>query len=179
MKKRESVLWAFFERILKCMVFELLRIKVQEEAWKKFIQFVKFVLVGSSNVIISYGVYLIIFQLFQIWRILPDTDYLIAQFIGYVLSIFWSFYWNWKYVFVEDRNVLPWYMVLVKSFIAYSFTGVFLNSLLSFLWVEFVGVSKSIAPVINLVINVPTNFVMNKLWAFRDKKGELSNRRLS
>lgn len=166
MKRIGSVLWSTLESVLKFVVFRVLHINLPEDIWDKFIQFVKFAMVGLSNVIVSYGVYLVFFALFQIADILPDTDYLIAQLIGYVLSIFWSFYWNRKYVFADGENVVPWYKALIKSFIAYSFTGVFLNSVLSFLWVEIVGISKVIAPVINLVINVPVNFVMNKFWAF-------------
>lgn len=159
-------MWSAFESILKFVIFRVLHIKLQEDAWEKFIQFVKFAMVGFSNVIVSYGVYLIFFVMFQFAGILPETDYLIAQLIGYVLSIFWSFYWNRKYVFADGENVVPWYKALIKSFIAYSFTGVLLNSVLSFLWVEIVGIPKVIAPAINLVINVPVNFVMNKFWAF-------------
>lgn len=166
MKRTGSVLWSAFESVLKFVIFRILHIKLPVDTWEKFIQFVKFAMVGFSNVIVSYGVYLIFFVSFQFAGILPDTDYLIAQLIGYVLSIFWSFYWNRKYVFAEGQNVVPWYRALVRSFMAYSFTGVFLNSVLSFLWVEIVGISKVIAPVINLFINVPINFVMNKFWAF-------------
>ncbi len=71
---------------------------------------------------------------------------------------------------MEGQDTVPWYTALIKSFIAYSFTGIFMNSLLSFLWVEIAGLSKIIAPIINLVINVPVNFVMNKFWAFRSKR---------
>ena len=167
MKKTGNILWSAFESLLRFIVFRVLHIRLREEIWDKFIQFVKFAIVGFSNVIVSYGVYLAFFFLFQIAGVLPDADYLVAQLIGYILSIFWSFYWNRKYVFAEGQNVVPWYQALMKSFIAYSFTGVFLNSVLSFLWVEIVGLSKVVAPVINLLINVPVNFVMNKLWAFK------------
>ena len=167
MKKTGNILWSAFESLLRFIVFRVLHIRLREEIWDKFIQFVKFAIVGFSNVIVSYGVYLAFFLLFQIAGVLPDADYLVAQLIGYILSIFWSFYWNRKYVFAEGQNVVPWYQALMKSFIAYSFTGVFLNSVLSFLWVEIVGLSKVVAPVINLLINVPVNFVMNKFWAFK------------
>ena len=70
-------------------------------------------------------------------------------------------------MFAQSADSVLWYQALIKSFVAYSFTGVFLNSILSFLWVELMGMSKVIAPIINLVINVPINFVMNKFWAFR------------
>ncbi len=166
MERIGKALWSVLEKALKFIVCRILHIGVQEKTWEKFIQFVKFTLVGFSNVIVSYGVYLVLFLLFQAVGILGNADYLIAQWIGYVLSIFWAFYWNRKYVFADGRDIVPWYTALAKSFIAYSFTGLFLNSLLSVFWVRVVGVPKIIVPVINLIINVPVNFVMNKFWAF-------------
>lgn len=32
------------------------------------------------------------------------------------------------------------------------------------------GISKFIAPLINLIISVPVNFIMNKMWAFKTEK---------
>lgn len=170
MGKIGEALWGVLENVMKVMVCKGLHIRMQESTWEKFVQFVKFAMVGLSNVIVSYVVYLVFFLLFQKVGILSDMDYLVAQWIGYVLSIFWSFYWNRKYVFAAGQNEEAWYIVLVKSFIAYSFTGVFLNSILLIFWVQAVGISKVIAPMINLIINVPVNFIMNKFWAFREKK---------
>ena len=69
-------------------------------------------------------------------------------------------------MFTDGQENIPWYTALVKSFIAYSFTGIFLNGILSVFWVQVAGVSKIIVPAINLIINVPINFIMNKFWAF-------------
>lgn len=162
-------MWNQFENLLKFIVYRVMHIKLHDETWEKLMQFVKFSLVGFSNVIVSYVFYLGFFMIFKLVGILPDIDYLVAQLIGYVLSIFWSFFWNWKYVFTDGQSAGPWYMALIKSFLAYSFTGVFLNSILLVFWVQIVGISKVIAPMLNLIINVPVNFLINKFWAFRRK----------
>lgn len=158
------------ENILHFAVYKVFHLKLDTDTWEKLLQFIKFALVGFSNVVVSYAIYLLFFMVFQVLGILSTTDYLIAQFIGYVLSIFWSFYWNRKYVFKTENIIVPWYKELIKSFIAYSFTGVFLNSILSYFWVQIIGIPKIISPIINLLINVPVNFVMNKFWAFRGEK---------
>ena len=84
------------------------------------------------------------------------------------LIVLWSFYWNNKFVFEkadnEERNIVH---ALIKTYISYAFTGLFLNSILSLLWVEVLGIPKIIAPIINLLVSVPLNFIMNKFWAFR------------
>ena len=90
-----------------------------------------------------------------------------------MISVAWSFYWNNKYVFKEEegekRNI---FLALLKTYASYAFTGLFLNSVLSYLWVDVLHWSKLIAPIINLLVSVPVNFFMNKLWAFRTKKKE-------
>ena len=93
---------------------------------------------------------------------------MIAQVIAFVLSVLWSFYWNRKYVFnSEDGEAVSWYKALIKTYISYAFTGLFLNTVLSVLWVQILGISKMIAPIVNLLISVPLNFIMNKFWAFK------------
>ena len=117
---------------------------------------------------ISYVIYVGVLLLFQKNKMIPTIDYLVAQVIAFILSVLWSFYWNNKYVFQkkddEERNLLQ---SLIKTYISYAFTGLFLNSILSLLWVEIVHIPKMVAPIINLLVSVPINFLMNKFWAFR------------
>ncbi len=35
------------------------------------------------------------------------------------------------------------------------------------LWVDMLHISEFLAPVINLLFNVPVNFLINKFWAFK------------
>ena len=91
-----------------------------------------------------------------------------AQVIAFVLSVAWSFYWNNKMVFVkEEGQQRSIWKSLMKTYISYSFTGLFLNSILLVLWVQVLHISEFIAPIINLVISVPVNFLINKFWAFK------------
>ena len=175
MKKPGTDIWNVFEKILYFAVIKILHINLSCEAWEKHLQFVKFVLVGISNVIVSYGVYLVCLVVFQATGVLSGADYLVAQWIGYVLSIFWSFFWNRKYVFATDRDQIPWYKALLKSFASYSFTGIFLNSALAVLWVQIIGMPKIIAPIISIAINVPINFVLNKFWVFYEKNNKMDS----
>lgn len=144
--------------------------KVEETTAKNILQFLKFGIVGLSNTIISYVIYLISLVLFEKYELFKSVDYLVAQFVAFVLSVLWSFYWNNKYVFTKDvseeRNII---YALIKTYISYAFTGLFLNSILSLLWVEILQIDKLFAPIINLLVSVPVNFFMNKLWAFKGK----------
>ena len=67
----------------------------------------------------------------------------------------------------EERSI---WRALLKTYVSYGVTGIVLNNILLFLWVDTLGIHKMVAPIINLVINIPINFFMNKLWAFSKKK---------
>lgn len=147
----------------------LQRMHFSEKQRESILQFIKFGLVGLSNTVISYVIYLISFLIFQKLGIFPNVDYLIAQYLGFFISVLWSFVLNRRFVFQADNDSVPWLQALLKTYASYAFTGLFLNSLLSVLWVEWLGISKLIAPIFNLVISVPINFILNKFWAFKRK----------
>lgn len=138
---------------------------------KTIMQFIKFGIVGVSNTVISYVIYVGGLMVFKELNILSDYNYLLAQMIAFILSVLWSFYWNNKKVFLqEEGKKRSIWKSLIKTYISYSFTGLFLNSILLFIWVNLLGISEFIAPLINLLISVPLNFIINKFWAFKDSK---------
>lgn len=162
-----SRIFGFIEHVIKRVLCSLLGTNVLDEKVQGVIEFVKFGIIGLSNTIISYVIYIIVLWVLNSTKVIPQIDYLVAQFISFMLSVLWSFYWNHRFVFEEDnkkRNVLH---ALFKTYISYAFTGLFLNSILSIVWVEILHWPKIIAPIINLLVSVPLNFVMNKFWAFK------------
>lgn len=161
--------WNVIEKIMYVMVVKVLRITILEKNWESFLQFVKFGIIGVSNTVISYVIYIVSLLVLQKNSLFETTDYLLAQILGFLLSVLWSFYWNRKYVFDADQGQVLWLQALWKTYVSYAFTGLFLNTVLSMLWVELLGISKVIAPIFNIVINVPINFLMNKFWAFKKK----------
>ena len=162
-------IWHLIEKMVRGF-FRILHIRLSEKQMEGFLQFVRFGIIGLSNTIVSYVLYLVTLFFLQSHGWLQSVDYLIGNVVGFVLSVLWSFYWNRKFVFrAEEGKQIPWLQALIKTYISCAFTGLFLNSLLSVLWVEAVGLPKVFAPILNLIISVPLNFVMNKFWAFRSK----------
>ena len=167
MEKFIEKYWDLIKKILEFIVFRVLHLKLSKEVWEQIIQFIKFGIIGLSNTVISYVIYVCVLLFLQRNQYFPNTDYLVGQFIGFIISVLWSFYWNRKYVFDADSEAVPWLQALIKTYISYAFTGIFLNSILSVLWVEWFGIPKIIAPIINLLVSVPLNFILNKFWAFK------------
>lgn len=167
-------IWNYFEKliynIMKNLSIKILKKDYADNQYAAFMQFIKFGIVGVSNTIISYVLYVIVLFGLQEANLFAKVDYLIAQIVAFVLSVLWSFYWNNKMVFtLAEGASRTWWKALIKTYISYSFTGLFLNSFLLILWVKILGMSEFIAPIINLIISVPLNFVINKLWAFKEK----------
>lgn len=133
---------------------------------ESFVQFVKFCIVGVSNTAVAYFLNIAILIMLKDaeWR----WDYIFANVSSFTISIFWSFFWNNKYVFKEkpDEQRNKW-KALGKTFLSYGFTGYILSSILLFVLVDVFEISKYIAPLLTLIITVPVNFLLNKLWAFR------------
>ena len=136
----------------------------QEELINTLIQFVKFGLVGVSNTLISYGINILTLKLLEPSSI--SWDYIIANGVAFVLSVLWSFYWNNKYVFTSEEKRSA-FLTLLKTYAAYGFTGIILTNILSYVWIDLLWISKYIAPILNLIISIPINFLINKKWAFK------------
>ncbi|MBO5551992.1 MAG: GtrA family protein [Lachnospiraceae bacterium] len=144
----------------------IMHIRLSEGKETAIIQFIKFGIVGVSNTFLSYAINVAVLLILSPFNL--AWDYFAANIIAFILSVAWSFFWNNKYVFTaregEKRNV---WKALLKTYVSYAVTGLVLANILSYLWVDVVGISKYIAPLLNLVISVPVNFLLNKLWAFK------------
>lgn len=147
-------------------LFDMYHIKLKESTLSTLLQVIKFSVVGVSNTLLSYVLNVGILYLLDCYNM--SWDYIVANIISFALSVLWSFYWNNKYVFQleegKKRNVGK---VLLKTYVSYGFTGIILNNILSYVWIRLFGISKYITPLINLIISVPLNFIINKVWAFK------------
>ena len=159
-------------------ILKLFRIRAREKTVESLTQFVKFGVVGViafvidygllgvSNTVISYLLNVATLKLLEPYHL--SWDYVAANVVEFLLSVLWAFYWNNKLVFTEKEGEKrsPW-MTLLRTYIAYAFTGILLKNILSYVLVDVMGIDKYLAPVINLVVSTPINFLINKFWAFK------------
>ena len=121
-------------------------------------QFIKFGLVGVSNTAISLGIY-------YLFIYFNKDLYLLGSIVGFIISVLNSFYWNNKYVF-KTEGQSEWLKRLLKTYMSYGGTTI-LSTILLYIEVELLHINESIAPLINLAITVPLNYLVNKFWAFK------------
>ncbi len=131
----------------------------KEDLKKLALQFVKFGLVGLSNTLVSWACYYLF-----LW--IDEDLYMVGSIVGTVVSIANAFFWNDKFVFKGGEN--DWRSRLKrlgKTYVSYGGTSLLTNVLL---WLEIqLGVNKLIAPIVNLIITIPLNFLINKFWTFK------------
>lgn len=129
----------------------------RQHDWKSLTyQFVKFGLVGVSNAIVLLATYYALLYF--------HVHYIIAYTIGFILSVLNAYFWNNQFVFKQASSTF-WYK-LIKCYVSYITTFV-ISTFLLYFWVDILGLSDKIAPIINICITTPINFIMNKLWAFK------------
>ncbi len=151
-------------------------------------EFVKFGLVGAFNTVFNYAIYSFCYYVL-------NSGVHIANIAGFVITVFSAFLLQSRFVFRQDQNgeKRVWWKVLIKTYISYSFTGLFLTELLLMLWIDVINLGQylggacewlsgfgivfqpqdlaaSLAPILNMAITIPLNFVINKFWAYRQKK---------
>lgn len=126
-------------------------------------QFVKFGIVGVSNTAVSMAVYYLF-----LW--IDDELYMVGSILGTILSIANAFVWNDRFVFVDNPRDFKSVMIrLGKTYVSYGGTSLLSNVLL-WLEVSLLGISKLYAPIVNLLITIPLNFLINKFWTFKRVK---------
>ena len=148
-----KTIYGFIEKIYMFFVellFKIIKKDLTDKKRQTFKEFLQFGLVGVSNTIISYLLYVV--TLLLVSKSGVKFDYIIANIVSWLLSVLWSFYWNNKFVFKkeegEKRNI---WAALFKTYVSYGFTGLILNNILSVLWVSVLHISKMLAPIINLL----------------------------
>lgn len=165
MKKLVNWIEGIFKVILT-RIYKLLGKELTDEQWAVWLQFVGFAIVGVSNFLVSYGVYAL-FLCFQ-------TNYHFANIMAFLISVLNAFFWNNRFVFKQNEGGEQriWWKTLLKTYLSYAFSGLFLTEVLLYVEITVLGLPKLLGPVINLVITTPINFLMNKFWAFRNKETE-------
>ena len=166
----------FIDRFIRAVFTPFLKLfhkELTEKQWESLLQFIKFCLVGVTNTAISYCLNAltilllaptVLSQQASIGTFVFSPDVMIGIAVSFTLSVLWSFYWNNRLVFtLKDGQKRNWFAALIKTYCAYAFTGIILAAVLSWLWVDVLHVHKLIAPLLNLVISIPVNFLLNKL----------------
>ena len=137
----------------------------KDDKYNNIRQFIKFGLVGVSNTFVSLAVY-------YIFYFISEDLYFIGNTVGFVVSVLNAYYWNSKFVFKEDKTQEKKrknFAVLLKTYVCYGSTFL-LSEIMIIVEIELLNMSGIIAPIINLLVTIPLNYVLNKFFAYGEKR---------
>lgn len=126
-------------------------------------QFIKFGFIGITNTIVFWCVAT---GITCILNDMTEKAYVFGNTAAFIVSVMWSFFWNMKYVFKCRDNKPNYFVLMLKFYGGYAFTGIILNNILSWIWIERLCWSYMIAPLLNSIIGLPINFAISKFWVF-------------
>lgn len=117
-------------------------------------QFFKFGIVGFINTVLTYLIYICL------WRITSPT---FAMAIGYGTTTLIGLTINKKWVFKTSGNVTS---TAIKYYSTYVFTWC-LTVLLTYILSVYTSINEQIVPALTLIVTVPVNFILSKIWVFK------------
>lgn len=130
-----------------------------------FLQLIRFGIVGFSNTCFSYGLNVLVLFLLRSYDC--AWDYIVANIVSFLLGTLWNFFWHRKFVFrVRQRNMREALQALLKCYFSSCMTGILLANLLSWVWITRFGISRYLAPLLNLIVCVPISYLLNRFWIF-------------
>ena len=121
-------------------------------------KFIKFGLVGVLNTLINW----IIFAVLNF----VGVYYIVANVIAYAIATANSYIWNSKWVFKYNGKDKKETTI---KFIILNLIGLALNTAILYFLVDILLFNKLIGLVITTVIVMVINYIVNKIWVFKEK----------
>ena len=121
-------------------------------------KFIKFGLVGVLNTLINW----IIFAVLNF----VGVYYIVANVIAYAIATANSYIWNSKWVFKYNGKDKKETTI---KFVILNLIGLALNTAILYFLVDVLLFNKLIGLVITTVIVMVINYIVNKIWVFKEK----------
>ena len=121
-----------------------------------------FGLVGVSNTVVSYVVFVLLTRL--------GLHYFAANACGFVAGAINSYLWNSRLVFkTAGEGQRQGMLTFARSTVAGVVSNVLVGGATLGLLINGLGVSELVAPIVNLAVTFPVNYLLCRLWAYRVK----------
>ena len=121
-------------------------------------KFIKFGLVGVLNTLINW----IIFAVLNF----VGVYYIVANVIAYAIATANSYIWNSKWVFKYNGKDKKETTI---KFVILNLIGLALNTAILYFLVDILLFNELIGLVITTVIVMVINYIVNKIWVFKEK----------
>ena len=122
----------------------------------------RFVIVGISNTLISYFIFIALYYLLSAISIRT----IISQVVGYGVGIIWSFTWNKKWTFKSSGKTTNEFI----KFILLQISLLIISTILISLLIDYYNLSVSLSWISIMILIVIINFIITKYYIFYEKR---------
>ena len=129
--------------------------KIIKEKLFKYKKFIKFLMVGVTNLIVSLVTYYILIYFSIHYQLANIGSFVTGRINGYI----WNKLWVFKGTKKDFTSVIKFYTTYLSTWL--------LSAVLLYVWIEIFNISDKIAPIINVIITTPINYLLNKYWVFK------------
>jgi len=126
-------------------------------------EFVKYCLVGGTNAVLDYSIYLGLTRFFDFWQ----KNFLAANFVAIFFANLSSFFLN-KYFTFQNRSNKLFQQYLKFILVSLVYLGIVQG--IMFVGVKIIGLYDIWAKVAASAVGLIWNFFANKYWSFRPEK---------
>lgn len=123
-------------------------------------QLVRFLLVGVTNTVISYLVFILAYYL------LFSRNTLLAQPFSYSAGIAWSYYWNRKWTFQSNNTIHHEFL----KFISVQILLLLLSTVALHLLIDYWGLNANVSWLFIMSLITVLNFILSKAIVFSIRK---------
>jgi putative flippase GtrA len=131
------------------------RFNVGIRSHHNWLELIRFCVVGGSGYVINVGLFTIAYK---------HMAYPIAFVLAFIVAATNNFIWNRVWTFKVEHGVPH---VQYARFLAVSVLALAIDLIALTFLVEVVGMHKTVAAAIAIVLATPISFLGNKLWSFR------------
>ena len=141
-------------------VANFIHIDISDDMQKELQRILRFLIVGTANTSLSYVIYSSV--------IIMGGHYFGASVASFTVGVLNAFYWNNSVIFKNIKTkTFTMSSAFIKTIIGYVSTGFIFPIMLLHIWVDILNINELIAPLFNVCIVVPTNYLFNRFWIYK------------
>ena len=142
-------------------IIELPGLRIFQSFYKKYKEILLYLFFGGLTMIVSIVSYAICNLVFGI-------DVLVANIISWLLAVMFSFYTNRIWVFQASTNSISGFLKQMVSFYSGRVVTLIIEEIILFIFITYLQYNSMVVKIIAQVVVVILNYVISKLWVFKN-----------
>lgn len=128
--------------------------------YKKYDEIIRYLIIGAFSTLISIGSYSLLLKLLPI-------NYLINNFISWIITITFAYIMNKTFVFKNKKRTKKELLVQIYKFLEYRIFSLLIDMAIMYLLVSIFKIDKMISKICVQIIIVIVNYIFSKFFVFK------------